>query len=331
MQIFCLLFLATFAGYSLQTQWDQLLSLSEEEAKAFLGGTFSPASQGESTSKAAQWHDDDGRMVPRGQMHRQLLPEDVLGQSSLASLLGPSVHEHEHPDNGRDPSDVASLATTRRILTTASSSVQSNQDVTSSTPSAAEASLTEPPNAPDPSKSSAQGRDVPPLSLIGSEHLHAPRVLTVRQRNDVLRDAANHLQLSKGRRVPILFHPFMEEALTDRFLDEFAKSKNFLREYKPGFLVQTRSLTSKLWQGQGGIVLQRELMHQLFVYRYLRMPATSRPRTVFQFVGMLEINRPSHEAVRPLKAFSTTRVLVQAIGPDSFVDHSSLAIKTTRS
>lgn len=331
MQLLLFLFVANLVGYSLQTQWDQLLNLSEEEAKAFLGDSFSPASQGQPASKTAQWHDGAGRMVPQIQVHRQLLPEDDHGQPSLASTHAPDSHDFESPDNSRDLSDIAFLATDHEIPTTASGSVHFDPDVTSNTPSAAEVRLRNPPDVPESSTTSAQSRDVPPSSIIVPEHLQAPKALTVRQRNEVLRDAARHLPHSQGNRAPVLLHPFMGEALTDRFLDEFAKSKNFLREFKPDFLVQTRSSVSKLWQGEGGIILQRDFRHQLFVYRYTRMPATNRPRTVFQFVGMLEISRPSHEAVRSLKAFSTTRVLVQAIGPDSFVDHSSLATKATRS
>lgn len=163
----------------------------------------------------------------------------------------------------------------------------------------------------------------PRLASIFEELPVPPQPLTLQERYAILEEAAERLD-SKRKSEENVLHPFIGRQVPQRVINEFAVSRALLREFKPGHFVQARMRESWSQHEGTGFRPEKEGKRHLFVYRLVPEQTSQRPRTILSFLGLLELNQEASRVTQDLEAYKTTRVLVRALGPDSFVDHSQL-------
>lgn len=183
---------------------------------------------------------------------------------------------------------------------------------------------------PFDSKSSALPNDpsshrTPEEQLLSNSLDHfvpSPAPLSIQERQRILESAAAEL---RSIRNPTSILPFVGSELSPGLLAAFTDTRSQLRHVKDELFVLPRSVYTTLAKGEGGMFFTKDSRHQVFVYK--RTPFQHRQKIIpiFQFVGMLELGKLNHNAVRNLPKHVTSRSVIVPIGPDSFVDYSDMA------
>lgn len=137
----------------------------------------------------------------------------------------------------------------------------------------------------------------------------------------ILASARDHFidRTRRGQTVPIL-HEFNGPQLPPSILKAFS-SRAFLRYFDAGedFFIMPRGEGVQLFEGEGGMFLQAAPDHQLFVFKRMhRQEQGSYMRTIYHFVGMIELPLKARNALRRLPHVAEYRSGTYPVGPDSF-------------
>ena len=127
----------------------------------------------------------------------------------------------------------------------------------------------------------------------------------------------------RGQTPPIV-HAFIGPQLPPSILKAFA-SRALLRYFDASedFFMMPRGGV-QLFEGEGGMFLRAAPDHQLFVFKRMhRQQQGSYMRTIYHFVGMIELPLKTKNAIRMLRHVAEYRSGTYPVGPDSFAIISS--------
>ncbi|CDU23079.1 uncharacterized protein SPSC_01709 [Sporisorium scitamineum] len=301
MKLLYLISFAALVGLSYQGFWEQLANLSQEEAVNFLTITNLQNTEGGTGAEMLSQHATSGHTGSSNNVYQHSLAP------SSSNYHGPAVHGQAVPfmlghrmihlpaDNQHlpyTPADVP-LSTEQRQ--------QQQQSVLGHR---------QPASAPA----------INALPVLTTDLLREIPPLTLQQRKDILQKAFDALK-PPSQKMFVNLQPFADDALLERLVLEFTKSRAQLRSFGPGLVMQPRSKIAVPWGHEGKMNLNFRSKHQLFVLRYVSDLPSKESRSVFQFVGILELKQENAKAISHLQALKTSRFEPRAIGKDTFVNY----------
>ncbi|TKY87788.1 hypothetical protein EX895_003369 [Sporisorium graminicola] len=322
MRLLHLIMLAALIGLSHQGSWQDLVHLSEEEARAFLEGEYWQSVQEANGAAGLPPHIAPGHPAHPDNFHWQSIAASSSGSSTDVSLapvpseahkprqdyLGDARTFYVVESGDRGPTGSSRFADTERWAGSQAALEPSSRRPRKQQLSPGSNEAAHPP-----------ARDAPSVPSTASL-IAAP--LTIPQREHILRQAV--ARLPPASQADTILQPLTDFKLPERLLQEFSRSQTFFREFAPGFLFQARGRALPPWRGEGGMVLEGNSRKQLFVYRYERLPASPEARTRFQFVGMLQLAHEANAETQAFGVFRSTRSMISDVRDDSFVNENDL-------